>query len=106
MMSNVSDFLRHVRQLVTMLISFIVAAVCYLGLCLRPSPALAAENLFLRKQLALYEDRQVKPRRATHAIRLAMVWLSYWVEWRSALRIVQLQREPTPQVIGTWHSAT
>ncbi len=35
----------------------------YLGLCLRPSPILAAENLFLRKQLALYQERQVKPRR-------------------------------------------
>src|SRR5262249_37833630 len=89
MMRNVSALFRHVRQLATMLISFIVAAICSLGLCLRPSPALAAENLFLRKQLALYEERQVKPRRATNAMRLAMVWLSYWFAWRSALRIVQ-----------------
>jgi len=43
MMRNVLDLLRHVRQLVSMLISFIVDAVCYLGLCLRPSPAVAAE---------------------------------------------------------------
>ena len=27
------------------------------GLCLRPSRRLAAENLFLRKQLALYQER-------------------------------------------------
>jgi putative transposase len=60
-----------------MLLSLIIDAVCYLGLCLCPSPALAAENLFLRKQLALYEERQVKPARATNAIRLAMMWLSY-----------------------------
>ena len=96
-MRNVSDLFRHVRQLATMLISFIVDAVCYLGLCLRPSPALAAENLFLRKQLALYEERQVKPRRATNAIRLAMVWLSYWFDWRSALRIVN------PETFTRWH---
>ena len=29
----------------------------FLQLCLHPSPALAAENLFLRKQLALYQER-------------------------------------------------
>jgi transposase InsO family protein len=80
-----------------MLISFIVDAVCYLGLCLRPSPALAAENLFLRKQLALYEERQVKPRRAANAIRLAMVCLSYWFDWRLALRIVK------PETFTRWH---
>jgi hypothetical protein len=97
MMRNVSDLFRHVRQLAAMLISFIVDAVCYLGLCLRPSPALAAENLFLRKQLALYEERQVKPRRPTHAIRLAMMWLSYCFNWRSALRIVQ------PETFTRWH---
>ena len=37
---------------------------------------LAAENLFLRKQLAMYQERQVKPRRATDATRLTLVWLS------------------------------
>ena len=31
---------------------------------LQPRAALAAENLFLRKQLALYLERQVKPQRA------------------------------------------
>src|SRR5262249_1542448 len=97
MMRNVSDLFRHVRQLATMLISLIIDAVCYLGLCLRPSPALAAENLFLRKQLALYEERQVKPRRPTHAIRLAMMWLSYYFNWRSALRIVK------PETFTRWH---
>jgi transposase InsO family protein len=97
MMRNVSDLFHHVRQLATMLISFSVDAVCYLGLCLRPSPALAAENLFLRKQLALYEERQLKPRRATNAMRLAMVWLSYWFNWRSALRIVK------PETFTHWH---
>jgi hypothetical protein len=61
----------------------------YLGLCLRPNPTLAAKNLFLRKQLALYQEHQAKPRRATNAIRSAMVWLSRWFDWRSALHIVR-----------------
>jgi hypothetical protein len=33
-------------------------------LALQSRVDLAAENLFLRKQLALYRERQVKPRRA------------------------------------------
>jgi len=42
------------------------------------SPAtLAAENLFLRKQLALYQERKVKPRRANDAMRIVLVWLSH-----------------------------
>jgi hypothetical protein len=38
-----------------------------LRFCLRPSPALAAETLFLRKQLMLYQERHTTPRRATNA---------------------------------------
>ena len=37
----------------------------FLGSLLQSRSALAAENLFLRKQLALYQERQVRPRRAT-----------------------------------------
>lgn len=96
-MRNVSELFRHVRQLASMLISFIVDAVCYLGLCLRPSPALAAENLFLRKQLALYQERRVKPRRATNATRITLVWLGQWFNWRRALGIVK------PQTFIGWH---
>src|SRR5688500_12267219 len=96
-MRNVSVLLRHIRQLATMLLSLIVDAGCYLGLCLRPSPTLAAENLFLRKQLALYQERQVKPRQATNAVRLAMVWLSRWFDWYLALSIVK------PETFLRWH---
>jgi putative transposase len=96
-MRNISEHFRRIREPVAMLLSLITDALCYLGLCLRPSPALAAENLFLRKQLALYQERQVKPQRATNAIRVAMVWLSRWFNWRSALRIV------TPETFTRWH---
>jgi hypothetical protein len=37
---------------------------------------LAAENVFLRKQLALYQERRTKPRRADEATRVALVLLS------------------------------
>ena len=41
----------------------------FLALCLRSRAALAAENLFLRKQLALFEERKAQPHRATDAVR-------------------------------------
>jgi hypothetical protein len=38
-------------------------ALMFLRLWLRPSAAVAAENLFLRKQLGLFVEHQAKPRR-------------------------------------------
>jgi putative transposase len=44
----------------------------FLLLCFRSSAALAAENLFLRKQLGLYVERKTRPRRATDSIRFTL----------------------------------
>jgi transposase InsO family protein len=71
--------------------------VHFLLLCLRPSPTLAAEILFLRKQLALYQERHMTPRRATNATRLALVWLGRWFDWRQVLAVVQ------PETFLCWH---
>ncbi len=49
-------------------------ALVRLGLTSRAPPA--AENLFLRKQLALYQERRTKPRRPDPATRVALVVLS------------------------------
>jgi hypothetical protein len=78
-------------------LTFLADGVCFLGLCLRSSPALAAENLFLRKQLALYQEHQVKARRTTHALRMVLIWLAGWFDWRRALAIVQ------PETFTRWH---
>ena len=51
---------------------------------------LIAENLFLRKQLALFQERQTKPRRATAGTRLAMIALDKFFNWREALAVIQL----------------
>ena len=56
----------HLQPLTGTLLTLLVDALQYLGLCLRLPAMLAAENLFLRKQLALYQERHVKPKRATH----------------------------------------
>ena len=96
-MRNVSGRFHTIRQLALMLLKLSADACRFLVLCLRPAPALAAEILCLRKQLALYEERQVKPRRATNATRLAMVWLSHCFDWRPVLRIVK------PDPFTGWH---
>ncbi len=65
-MLKLSSRFRHLMQLTAMLLTLVVDAVRFFRLCLRPRAALAAENLFLRKQLAMYQERQVKPQHATH----------------------------------------
>ena len=69
----------------------------FLRASLRSRAALAAENLFLRKQLALYRERQVKPRRASDPFRLTLVLLARCFAWRGALTIVQ------PATLVRWH---
>lgn len=67
------------------------------SLTLRSHTQLAAENLFLRKQVALYLERQVKPRRANDATRITMVALSRMVDWRRLLTVVK------PETLLRWH---
>jgi putative transposase len=82
-----------VRTVLTVLVD-----VGRLGLlALRSRAHLAAENLFLRKQLALYLERQVKPRRADDATRIALVALALLVPWRGLLTIVK------PETLIRWH---
>ena len=59
------------------------------ALAARPRATLVAENLFLRKQLALFQERQVRPRRADAATRWMLAALSQWFAWRDALVNVQ-----------------
>jgi len=86
-----------VAQLAYSLLALLVDGMRYLSLCLRSPTALAAENLFLRKQLALYQERYDKPKRVTPATRLALAWLARWFDWRRALIIVQ------PHTLTRWH---
>jgi hypothetical protein len=69
----------------------------FLVLGLRSKNSLAAENLFLRKQLAFYQERRIRPRRIDCPTQLTLVWLSRWFNWRSALMAV------TPRTFIGWH---
>ena len=56
-----------------------------------------AENLFLRKQLALFKERKARPRPASPMTRLAMIALARFFDWRDALVIVK------PETFIKWH---
>jgi len=71
--------------------------VHFVCLGLRSRSSLAAENLFLRKQLAFYQERKLKPRRADNPTRLTLVLLSRWFNWRDALIVVR------PRTLIAWH---
>jgi hypothetical protein len=72
-MTRLPHLVRHLMQLAGTLLILLVDALQYVGLCLHSPAALAAETLFLRKQLAFYQERHLKPQRATDATRLSLV---------------------------------
>src|SRR5262245_53897331 len=96
-MTRCTHLLHPLLQLTRSLLTLLYDGVRFLGLYLRPSPTLAAENFFLRKQLALYQERHVKPRRTTSATRIVLVWLSRRFDWQQALAVVQ------PKTFLDWH---
>src|SRR5438128_2457834 len=68
-------------------------------LSLRSRDSLAAENLFLRRQLALFRERSIKPRRIDAGTRVSMAFLSTLFDWHNALIVVQ------PETLIRWHRA-
>jgi putative transposase len=71
----------------------------WLLLTFRSSQSIQAENLFLRRQLALYIERDVKPRRIDAATRIGLTLLSHLFNWRDALTVV------SPATLIRWHRA-
>jgi putative transposase len=69
----------------------------FLRLMFRSRSALSAEILFLRKQLAFYEERETKPRLLNDAARLSLVVWSRLFSWKDVLVIVK------PETLIGWH---
>jgi len=88
---------RSLFHLLSVLFGLAQDAFRLLLLGTRSSAALKVENLFLRKQLALYLEREVKPRRAHDATRLVLALLSLLFDWKQALVIVK------PETLIRWH---
>jgi hypothetical protein len=69
----------------------------FLSLAVSSRSALSAEVLFLRKQLAFYQEHQIPPRQLTDAARFSLVLWSRLFNWREALMIVK------PETLIGWH---
>ena len=69
------------------------------ALLFRSTKSLEAENLFLRRQLALFMERGVRPRRIDAATRVSLAVLAKMFDWRGALIVVP------PATMICWHRA-
>lgn len=76
-MERIDPFLHLARAMTSLGMDL----VRFLSASLRTRTALAAENLVLRKQVALYRERQVKARRASASLRLTLVLLARCCAW-------------------------
>src|SRR3954449_9630919 len=76
-----STLVRNLRTIVSDGLRFFVGVW-------RGRAALAAENLFLRKQLALFREREKKAMRTTPADRFVFSKLARWFDWRG--RVVKI----------------
>jgi putative transposase len=82
---------------VAALLGLMCDALQWLRLTVRSNRSIKAENLFLRRQLALYIERGVKPRRTDPITRLRLLVLSRLFDWRNALVVVR------PETLLRWH---
>ena len=85
--------------LVRILLQLLADVLGFAVLALRPRRSLEAENLFLRRELALYQERGVKARRVDATTRVSLALLSRLFDWRDALVVVR------PETLIRWHRA-
>lgn len=80
-------------------IQLITDALRFCVLMFRPIRSVQAENLFLRRQLALYKERGVRSQRVDPATRISLAVLAGLFNWREALVVVR------PETMIRWHRA-
>ena len=85
--------------LIKIAVQLLADAACFVILLFRPTRSVQAENLFLRRQLALYKERGIYPRRIDAATRISLAVLAKLFEWRDALFVVQ------PKTMIRWQRA-
>jgi putative transposase len=86
-------------RLLIILVQLAADSARWCGLLLRSPRSIEVENLFLRRQLALYMERGVKPRRMDSATRIALALLSRLFDWRDSLVVVR------PETLIRWQRA-
>src|SRR5262249_42938264 len=85
------------RSLVLILITTVAQSTHFLRLALSSRATLSAEVLFLRKQLAFYQEHRIPPRKLTAAAGFSLVLWSRFFPGREALMIVK------PETLIGWH---
>ena len=88
-MCQIARFLQFLVTLFPILINSFTDCIRFLQSLTARRTVLAAENLFLRKQLAFYQEHQIRPRRLTATARLSLLFWSRFCDWRNALVIVK-----------------
>jgi hypothetical protein len=94
--------LRHHERMASLLAivgRLVQDAFRWMLLLFRSKESIRAENLLLRRQLALYLERGVRPRRIDLATRVSLAVLARLFDWRGALVVVQ------SQTMIRWHRA-
>ena len=74
---------RSLDSLLILITDLVTDGLLFFRLLFRSRTALGAEVLFLRKQLAFYQERQVQPRRLNDSARFSLILWS---------RLMQLER--------------
>jgi putative transposase len=77
--------------LINIIVQLLADVVRLVVLRFRPTRSIQAENLFLRRQLALFKERGIKPRRVDAATRISLAVLGRLFDWREALFVVQVK---------------
>jgi len=86
-----------VTALLHIVLRLLADLVGVIVLALRSRRSLEAENLVLRRQLGLFRERGVKPRRIDAATRVSLTLWTRWCDWRSCLFVVR------PETLIRWH---
>ena len=95
-MTTLPNWFRQPKQIAQMVLMRVAQALRRITLHLCSRMALAAEFLFLKKQLALYQKPKANSRYDVTITRLTLVWLSYWFDWEPTLTLI------TPETFKRW----
>ena len=98
-MEYVSRIISFLVELALLVRALFTDGIRVMTLLARSRTALAAENLFLRKQLAFYQERKIRPRRFDNVTRFMLVLLSHGFAWKDGLV------NATPKTFIGWHGA-
>ena len=76
-------------RLLSNIVPVVFDALTFARNLLHSRSALAAENLFLRKQLTFFVEREQTPRRTDKATRFTMAALARMFDWKNDLIVVK-----------------